>query len=541
MPTSPEQLMTQFRLVALAPEIILVLVAMAVLIMGAFFPDHSQRRVLPLLALFGAVLSAAATGALWNKNLVFGPAERAIYGADNFALFFKGLFLLSLIVTILISSRFLKTRRGDHHTVIGEYYGLLLLCTVGMMMVASARDLLVIFLGIETLSIALYILAGFARARLMSNEAALKYFLLGAFATGFMLYGIALTYFAVGTTLLPDIFQALQQNQNFVTGEAIPTSFLLSAMALLLIGLGFKAALVPFHQWTPDVYEGSPTPVTAFMATGAKAAAFAAFIRVFVQGFGGETVSENWHHIVLVLAVLTMTIGNVVAIAQDSLKRMLAYSSIAHAGYVMIGVLATASAMRAGDGANNLQAIADANASVLVYLAIYALMNLGAFAVLVHMENQRATDPDWDEENANIKIAELRGMAWQKPGIAIALTIFLLSLAGIPPTAGFFGKFYLFMGAVDQGLIGLALVGVINSVISFYFYARPIVEMWMQEAPQRTGDLNIGVDGTTAAIARPAWSLAVTIAIVVCTLAVLGLAGVQAFLNWDAVLQWLPR
>jgi NADH-quinone oxidoreductase subunit N len=280
------------------------------------------------------------------------------------------------------------------------------------------------------------------------------------------------------------------------------------------------------------------------MATGAKAAAFAAFIRVFVQGFGGEMASGHWHHIVLVLAVLTMTIGNVVAIAQDSLKRMLAYSSIAHAGYVMIGILATASALRVGDNENNLQAIGDANASVLVYLAIYALMNLGAFSVLVYLENERATDPNWDEENANIRIAELRGMAWQKPGAAIALTIFLLSLAGIPPTAGFFGKFYLFMGAVDQGLIGLALVGVINSVISFYFYARPIVEMWMQDAPERTSDLNMGGDGAaavSAAVARPAWSLAVTVAIVVCTLAVLGLAGVQAFLNWDAVLQWLPR
>lgn len=535
MPTSPEQLISQFRIAALAPESVLLLVAMALLIMGAFFPQQAQRRVLPILALIGVGLSATSIVALWNRNLTFGPAEGAIYSADNFALFFKGLFLLSLTVTILISSRFLKARTGDRHTVIGEYYGLLLLCTIGMMMVASARDLLVVFLGIETLSIALYVLAGFARARLMSNEAALKYFLLGAFATGFMLYGIALTYFATGSTLLPDIYKALSENQNIITQEPIPTSFLLSAMALLLIGLGFKAALVPFHQWTPDVYEGSPTPVTAFMATGAKAAAFAGFIRVFVQGYGASTVSEHWHHIVLVLAVLTMTIGNVVAIAQDSLKRMLAYSSIAHAGYVMIGVLATGAAMRGG----NEQAAADANASVLVYLAIYALMNLGAFAVLVHLENQRALDPNWDEENANIKIGELRGMAWRKPGAALALTVFLLSLAGIPPTAGFFGKFYVFMGAVNQGLIGLALVGVINSVISFYFYARPLIEMWMNDAPEIGGDLQVGTDGT-ARVAKPAWSLAVTIAIVVCTLAVLGLAGVQAFINWDAALQLKP-
>ena len=535
MPTSPEQLISQYSVVSLAPEIVLLMVSMAVLIMGAFFPEHSQRRILPVLALLGAGLSAASVGALWNKNLFFGPAERAIYSADNFSLFFKGLFLLSLVVTILISSRFLKARSGDRHTVIGEYYALLLLCTIGMMMVASARDLLVVFLGIETLSIALYILAGFARARLMSNEAALKYFLLGAFATGFMLYGIALTYFATGSTLLPDIYKALASNQNAITGETIPTSFMLSAMALLLIGLGFKTALVPFHQWTPDVYEGAPTPVTAFMATGAKAAAFAAFMRVFVQGYGAASVSEHWHHIVLILAVLTMTVGNVVAIAQDSLKRMLAYSSIAHAGYVMIGILATASAMRGSD----MQAISDANASVLVYLAIYALMNLGAFAVLVHLENGHAIGPNWDEENANIKISELRGLAWQKPGAALALTIFLLSLAGIPPTAGFFGKFYIFMGAVNQGLIGLALVGVINSVISFYFYARPIVEMWMQDAPAVSSDINIGADGA-AIVAKPAWSLAVTVAIVICVLAVLGLAGVQGFFDWNAALQLAP-
>ncbi len=535
MPISPEQLLSQYKLVALAPEIVLLLVSMAVLIMGAFFPDQAQRRILPVLALIGAGLSAASVVALWNKNLVFGPSERAIYSADNFSLFFKGLFLLSLTVTILISSRFLKARSGDRHTVIGEYYGLLLLCTIGMMMVASARDLLVVFLGIETLSIALYILAGFARARLMSNEAALKYFLLGAFATGFMLYGIALTYFATGTTLLPDIYKALKNNTNSITGEAIPTSFMLSAMALLLIGLGFKAALVPFHQWTPDVYEGSPTPVTAFMATGAKAAAFAAFMRVFLQGFGAETVSEHWHHIVLVLAVLTMTIGNVVAIAQDSLKRMLAYSSIAHAGYVMIGILATGAAMRAG----NEQAVSDANASVLVYLAIYSLMNLGAFAVLVHLENIHAAGPNWDAENANIKIGELRGLAWKKPGVALALTVFLLSLAGIPPTAGFFGKFYIFMGAVNQGLIGLALVGVINSVISFGFYARPLVEMWMQDAPDVAGEMNMSADGTAAAT-KPSWSLAVTVAIVVCVLAVIGLAGVQGFFDWNAALQLRP-
>lgn len=540
-PPSPEQLLAQFNLASIAPEIVLSLMAMAVLLLGAFFPDHAQRRILPLLALGGTVLAGLCVFAIWGKNLSFGAAENSIYVADDFALFFKSLFLLSLAVTILISGRFLKARTGDRHTVIGEYYGLLLFAVVGMMMVASARDLLIVFLGIETLSIALYVLAGFARSRLMSNEASLKYFLLGAFATGFLLYGIALTYFATGSTLLPEIARALQDNKNIATGGEISLSYLLPGMAMLLIGLGFKAALVPFHQWTPDVYEGSPTPVTAFMATGAKAAAFAGFTRIFVQALGPDLASSHWHHIVLVLAVLTMTVGNVVAIAQDSLKRMLAYSSIAHAGYVMVGILATASALRGGSSA---QAVANANVSVLAYLAIYALMNLGAFAVLVHLESQRAVaDPSWDSEDGNLTIGDVRGLAWRKPGVAIALTIFLLSLAGIPPTAGFFGKLYLFMGAIDQGLIGLALVGVLNSVISFYFYARPLVEMWMHEAPESgpNAGVSISPDGVAVASTRPALSLSVTLSIVVCAVAVLALAGAQAAFDWGQAAQLLPR
>lgn len=535
---SPEQLLSQFQIVALAPEIVLSLFAMAVLLVGAFFPDQAQRRVLPLLTLGGAALSALAVYALWAKNLSFGPAQRAIYVADDFALFFKGVFLLSLAVTVLISSRFLKVRHGDHHTVIGEYYALLLLSTVGMMMVASARDLLVVFLGIETLSIALYVLAGFARANLLNNEASLKYFLLGAFATGFLLYGIALTYFATGSTLFPEIALALKNNLNAATGEPINTLFLYSGIALLLIGLGFKTAIVPFHQWTPDVYEGSSTPVTAFMATGAKAAAFAGFVRVFTQALGGDLASGQWHDIVLVLAVLTMTVGNVVAIAQDSLKRMLAYSSIAHAGYVMIGILATASALRASDGVAN-SAVANANASVLIYLAIYSLMNLGAFAVLVHLENERAeNNPGANSETGNIKIGDVRGLAWRKPLLAGALTVFLLSLAGIPPTAGFFGKFYIFAGAVDQGLIGLALVGVVNSAISLYFYARPIAEMF-KDAPAGES-LSVNADGTAVA-SRGGWSIAVTAAIAVCAVAVLFMAGAQAIFDWTQASQLLPR
>jgi NADH-quinone oxidoreductase subunit N len=336
-----EQLSQNYSLAVLAPEITLILFALAVLLFGAFFTDEVQRRLLPVLALAGAGVSAFATAALWDKGRVFGDPANAIYVADNFALFFKWIFLIGLTAAILISGRFLSPRSGDSHVVAGEYYGLMMFSTVGMMFVSGARDLLVLFLGIETLSIALYVLAGFSRRRFMSNEASLKYFLLGAFAAGFLLYGIALVYFATGSTLFPNIATAIAQGQITMadgTARAVSQPILLIGMALLLIGLGFKAALVPFHQWTPDVYEGSPTPVTAFMAVGAKAAAFAAFLHVFPGVFGA--LYAQWLSVVLVLAVLTMTVGNIIAISQSSLKRMLAYSSIAHAGYLLVGVLA---------------------------------------------------------------------------------------------------------------------------------------------------------------------------------------------------------
>jgi NADH-quinone oxidoreductase subunit N len=402
--------------------------------------------------LAGVAVSCAGTASLWNRDLVFGPPETAIYTADNFSLFFRWVFLLGLGISILLSGRFLDARAGDRGAVSGEYLGLMMLSTVGMMLVAGARDLLVVFLGIETLSIALYVLAGFARTKLMSNEAALKYFLLGAFATGFFLYGIALVYYAVGTTQLAEIAKVIENDG--IRSQTI----LFIGVALLLIGLGFKAALVPFHQWTPDVYEGSPTPVTAFMATGAKAAAFAALLRIFGGSFVG--LAPQLNGFLLVLAVLTMTIGNVVAISQDSLKRMLAYSSIAHAGYILIGVLAGMNASYHGQTGEAQRA----TAGVLFYVLCYALMNLGAFAVLIYLENSRGmrmrqmsargvnagvvavgSNRDTnDNEDANLRMADLSGLGWQEPFIAACFTVFLLSLAGIPPLAGFFGKLTIF-------------------------------------------------------------------------------------------------
>ena len=547
-----DQMSSGFNLAVLSPEILLTVFAVLVLLAGAFLDAKTQKVALPILALIGVAASGAGAANLWNKNLVFGPPQISIYTADNFALFFHWIFLLGLGVSVLLSGRFLQARTGDRNAVGGEYLGLMMLSTVGMMFVAGARDLLVVFLGIETLSIALYILAGFARTRLMSNEAALKYFLLGAFATGFLLYGIALTYYAVGSTSLPIIADNL--GRHAVRSQGI----LYVGVAMLLIGLGFKAALVPFHQWTPDVYEGSPTPVTAFMATGAKAAAFAALMRVFGGAFA--PLAPQLHPFLLVLSVLTMTVGNVIAISQDSVKRMLAYSSIAHAGYLLMGVLAASSALYRGQ----VEAAQSATAAVLFYLLCYTLMNLGAFAVLIYLENVRSSrarqsstengvvsvsprGDNFDSEDANLKMSDLAGLGWREPMMAAMLTLFLLSLAGIPPLAGFFGKLAIFNQTIGQGMWGLVVVGAINTVISVYFYLRPVVSMYMGDSDGEATSTSTSLvsappsdaivptaSGEAAIAARPiALPIGALLAIVICAIAVAAMFILQtAALGW---------
>lgn len=542
-PPTVEELFKNHSLAVLAPEIALTLFAIIALLAGTFVSEKATRRVAPAVALLGVAASAFALVPLWGAGSTFGFKGSEIFVADNFSLFFKWIFLLGLAVSVLLSGRFLTARHGDRHTVIGEYYGLLMLSTVGMMIVASASDLLTIFLGIETMSIALYVLAGFARARLLSNEAALKYFLLGAFATGFLLYGIALTYFAVGSTHLATIAAAIS------AGSVRAPGILYIGIALLLIGLGFKAAFVPFHQWTPDVYEGSPTPVTAFMAVGAKAAAFAALMRVLPGAFGG--LAPQWKDLVLVLAVLTMTVGNVVALTQPHLKRTLAYSSIAHAGYLLVGVLASAilsanaNALRAAGDLSGAEAAslsaAAATAAVLFYLLTYAIMNLGAFSVLVTMEDTQVRDnpvSEGSDEVIRIGDQELSGLASRQPAVAFAMSVFLLSLAGIPPLAGFFGKFFIFTAAVNAGLLGLVIVGVLNSVISVYYYLRPIVTMYASES--RAGDVSLDGSAVTAdgaLVARPGGlSISLSIATLVCVVAVLGMIVLQS-VAWPIALQ----
>jgi NADH-quinone oxidoreductase subunit N len=318
-----------------------------------------------------------------------------------------------------------------------------------MVLMATATDLIVIFLGLEVMSVAAYVLAGIWRGQLRSNEAALKYFLLGAFATGFLLFGIALVYGATGSMTLEPIARHLAR------AGSDQRTWLIAAMALLIVGFGFKVAAVPFHVWAPDVYEGAPTAVTALMAVGVKAAAFAAFVRIFLHTLG--QLSADWSGVLWVLAALTMTVGNVTALLQRNIKRMLAYSSIAHAGYLLVGMVAGGEL---------------GGSALLFYLIAYALMTLGAFAVVMAIGRRGAP---------NENIDDYAGVGFRSPFLGLAMAIFMLSLAGIPPLVGFIGKFYIFSAAVKSGYVGLAVIGVLNSVVSVYYYVGVLVKMYMVE------------------------------------------------------------
>ena len=424
------------------PEIFLSVLAMALLLLNVFVPS-SKKSYLGYISFVGVVVAAILVGSGWGA-----PVE-SFSGSvvqDNFATFFKMIFLVSAGLAILISDQYME-REGCNH---GELYPLILFTVVGMMLMAAGTDLMTIFLGLEVMSVSLYVLAGFNRANPKSNEAGLKYFLLGAFSTGFLLYGMALTYGATGTTRIAKIAAAVGQ-------MTVPSSnvMLVAGMLLMLTGFAFKVAAAPFHMWTPDVYEGAPTPMTAFMSAGPKAAGFAAALRIFLVAL--PTLQVEWSHVFWVLAVLTMTIGNITALRQDNIKRMLAYSSIAHAGYALVGFAAGNSTGTAG---------------ILFYMLSYAFMNIGAFAVIILIGKK-------GEANGNVM--DFAGLGFRHPVLAVAMSIFLFSLAGIPPTAGFIGKFYLFSGAIQRGYIGLAVIGVLNSAASVYYYLRVMVYMYMKE------------------------------------------------------------
>jgi NADH-quinone oxidoreductase subunit N len=389
---------------------------------------------------------------------------------DELRLGFTFVFLVVSGLTILVSMVWVENERLPA----GEFHSLLMFATAGMMFMASAGDLVMVFLGLEILSIATYVMCGFRRTDVRSNESSMKYFILGSFSSAFLLYGIALTYGATstaaglpGTTNIAEIARRLPDAQF--------PMLLFAGAAMMLVGFGFKIATAPFHVWTPDVYEGAPTPVTAFMAAGPKAAGFASFMRVFLVAFPFVVMTTNksvageihstWLGALLVVAILTMTVGNVVAIAQNNVKRMLAYSSIAHAGYALVGFIAAGAA-------SNLEQRNAAIAAVIFYLLTYAVMNLGAFAVvqLIARTSDRRTE-----------VEDYNGIGFQSPWLAFCLSLFLLSLLGMPLTAGFIGKVMVFRAALDQGYYVLVVIGVLNTAVSAYYYLRLIIVMFFRE------------------------------------------------------------
>jgi NADH-quinone oxidoreductase subunit N len=403
------------------------------------FRERDERMPIGPLGVIGLVGAAAAALLLWNRNATsFG-----VIIADNFSLFITWILIIVGVISLAISAPVIE-REG---LPAGEYYALMLFALGGMILMAMASDLLVIFLALEVLSLAVYVLTGIRRDSPTATEAALKYFLLGAFSSAFFLYGIAFTYGVTGSTRLDRI-------GSLMAAQAMaPTPMQLLAMGLLLVGFLFKVSAVPFHMWTPDAYEGAPSAVTGFMSTGVKAAAFAAFARVFLSAF--EPLRGEWTEALWVIAVATMIIGTVVGIAQWNIKRMLAYSSIAHGGYLLVALV---SANDAGKGA------------ILFYLLAYAVTNLGAFGVIGLMETA---------ERPNDKISDYAGLGSTQPGLAALMTIFLLSLGGFPPLGGFIAKWYVFTAAMKAGYTWLAIVGVMTSVVSVFFYLRIIVMMYM--------------------------------------------------------------
>lgn len=444
------------------PETIVAVAGILVMIYDSFFPK--DRLTTGVISLVGLVTSAVVLGMMWSPGDTTPIAAfNGMIAHDSLRLSFSFVFLLVTAVTILISTVWVE--RED--VPAGEYHALLLFATFGMMLMASGNDLVIIFLGLETLSIATYVMAGLRKGDLRSNESAMKYFVLGSFASAFLLYGMALIYGATGSTNITEIAAKIA-NPNF-------PALLLVGGAMMIVGFGFKAAMVPFHVWTPDVYEGAPTPITGFMAAGPKAAAFASFLRVFVLGFpfiaGAQAAGylhESWMTALSIMAIFTMTLGNVAAIMQNNVKRMLAYSSIAHAGYALVGFVGAGAARTIGDRDA-------AVASVAFYMLTYAITNLGAFGIvtLIAQKNDRRTD-----------FEDYNGIGFRTPVLSFALSLFMLSLIGIPLTAGFMGKVLVFRPALDAGNSLLTIVvvaAVINSAISAYYYLRLIVVMFFRE------------------------------------------------------------
>jgi NADH-quinone oxidoreductase subunit N len=424
------------------PELVLTGGALIVLIADVLLPRGSNRALAAVTLL--AIVATLASLAPFMGTQV--EVAHGLLAVDRFALFFKIVFLVAAAITVLMSGRYLEIERVSA----GEYYFLILCATLGMMVMAGGIDLISIFIGLETMAVSFYILVGLIKPNQRSNEAAVKYFLLGAFSLGVLLYGMSLMYGLSGTT-------SLRAMAPMFAGQEHDARLIL-AVILVVAGVGFKIAAVPFHMWAPDVYEGAPTPVTAFLSVGSKAASFAMLLRIFLEGL--PSMSADWTLLFYALAIVTMTVGNLAALTQSNLKRMLAYSSIAHAGYLLIGVVAA--------GAGYARGVTAA----LVYLFIYSFMQLGAFAIIVLM---RRKDVIGDE------LKDLSGLSTRRPLAAFAMLLFMLSLGGIPPTAGFMGKFWLFSAAIESGYVWLAVIGVLNSAVSLYYYIRVVVFMYLKK------------------------------------------------------------
>jgi NADH-quinone oxidoreductase subunit N len=438
---------------SIAPMLWVMILGMIVLMVDLRLP---RDRKSPLVVIsLGGLFLIVLMFYVWPLRL-WGQGITGFGGtlvADDFALLFELILIVIVALSIALSEKYIQ-QKGINY---GEYYALLLFSTSGAMLMACSRELITIFVGLEILSIALYVLSGFARTEPRSEESAMKYFLLGAFSSGFFLYGIALIYGGAGTTRL-DLLLNVPITAAAGSPFALASPYTVTGFALLIVGLGFKAAIVPFHSWTPDVYEGAPTSVTAFMSAGAKAGAFAAFIRVAAALL---PLSQTYPHVyggfidvLWILAILTMIVGNVFAVMQTNIKRMLAYSSIAHAGYILVGLLAQNP---------------EGRAAVLFYIFAYTFMNLGAFGVLILLA-RRGDEP--------VTMDDLQGLAQRQPLAAGMMALFMLSLAGLPPTVGFIGKFFLFLAAVHAHLYALAALGLVVSVIGVFYYLRVIVRMF---------------------------------------------------------------
>jgi NADH-quinone oxidoreductase subunit N len=431
--------MTHADFAAITPVLIVTLAGCAVLLAESFRPP---KETMPLGGLGAIGLVGAITASILSPRGIVGFGVIVV---DNFTVFFNVTICAIGLLTILLS-----VGSADRDRLpAGEYYALMLFSIVGMMLMGSTRDLLVIFLALEIMSLAVYVLTGIKRQSEQGAEAAFKYFVLGAFSSAFFLYGIAMAYAATGSLKLDEIGMR-------IAGSSLePSILVVLAMVLLLVGLGFKVSAVPFHMWTPDAYEGAPTLVTGFMSTGVKAAAFAAFVRVFLSAL--EPLYVHWAPVLSAIAGVTMIVGTVVGVAQSSVKRMLAYSSIAHAGYLLVGLVAANSAGKA---------------AILFYVVAYGVTNLGAFGVLAALSSA---------DRPHDQVRDFAGLWTERPGLAALLTVFLLSLGGFPPTVGFIAKWYIFSAAVQQNLIALAVIGVLTSVVSVFFYLRIVVMMYMVE------------------------------------------------------------